>query len=280
MKTGMNLLLWTAEITPGNDALIADLKKIGFDSVEIPVFNVESLANYKHLAQTLKKEGLGATAVTVVSPETNPISPDPAVRQAAVDYLTKVLDCCAAFGCEVLCGPIHSALGHFSGTGPTATEFGHGVETMRKVAELAKERQVQLAAEYLNRFEIYFLTTAADAAKFVDAVDHPSFRMMFDSFHAHIEEKGQASAIATAGKRIVHAHVSENDRGTPGSGQVDWDGYFQGLKAIGFDGYLTIEAFGRALPELAAATRVWRDLFPDAMGLCREGLAHIQKHMG
>ena len=101
--------------------------------------------------------------------------------------------------------------------------------------------------------------------------------MMFDSFHAHIEEKNQAKAILSCADETIHVHVSENDRGTPGTGQVDWSSFFDGLKQSGYGGYLTIEAFGTALPALAAATKVWRSLFPDAMGLCRDGLAFMKK---
>jgi D-psicose/D-tagatose/L-ribulose 3-epimerase len=280
MKTGMNLLLWTDHVTDAHDALLDDLKAIGFDSVEIPIFNTSDLAPYERLGKRLAALGLGATAVTVMTPDANPIAPDASVRQAAIDHLSRVLDCCAAVGASVLCGPIHSALGHFSGDAPTEDEFRHGVDTLRQAAEVAQAKGVMLACEYLNRFENYFLTTAEQTARFVDAVGHPSLRMMFDSFHAHIEEKNQESAIKHCAGRIIHAHVSENDRGTPGTGQVDWDGYFDGLKAIGFDGHLTIEAFGRALPALAAATRVWRDLFPDPMGLCREGLAFMKSRAG
>jgi D-psicose/D-tagatose/L-ribulose 3-epimerase len=280
MNIGMNLLLWTTEVTAEHDALLEQIKALGFDAVEIPIFNVADLAPYQRLGQRLRSLGLGATAVTVMSAQTNPISPDPAVRTAAVDYLDRVLDCCAAFGGEILCGPIHSALGVFSGQGPTEAEFEHGVDTLRRAAERAQTRGIRLAIEYLNRFEIYFLTTAADAARFVREVNHPSLRMMYDSFHAHIEEKNQARAIASCAAETIHVHISENDRGTPGTGQVDWDGVFLGLGDSGYDGYLTIEAFGRALPALAAATRVWRDLFPDAMGLCREGLAFIQNRIG
>jgi D-psicose/D-tagatose/L-ribulose 3-epimerase len=136
-----------------------------------------------------------------------------------------------------------------------------------------------MAVEYLNRFEIYFLTTAAQAARFVRAVDHPYCKMMYDSFHAHIEEKDQARAIASCAAETIHVHVSENDRGIPGTGQVHWDSFFRGLLQSGYDGYLTIEAFGRALPALAAATRVWRDLFPDPMGLCRDGLAFVKSRV-
>jgi D-psicose/D-tagatose/L-ribulose 3-epimerase len=280
MKTGMNLLLWTTEVTAEHDGLLDQLKGLGFDGVEIPVFNVESVAPYERLGKRLESLGLGATAVTVMGPDTNPIAADPAIRKAAVAQLERVLDCCAAFRCEILCGPIHSAIGQFSGEGPTDAEFQAGVDTLRQVAEKAQARNIRLAAEYLNRFENYFLTTAADTARFVRAVNHPSLRMMYDSFHAHIEEKDQARAIASCAAETIHVHISENDRGIPGTGQVHWDTFWSGLKASGYDGYLTIEAFGRALPALAAATRVWRDLFPDPLGLCRDGLAFIKKNAG
>ena len=146
------------------------------------------------------------------------------------------------------------------------------------MAEKAEKAGVRIATEYLNRFEIYFLTTAADCARFVRAVDHPYFRMMYDSFHAHIEEKDQAAAIASCRAETIHIHVSENDRGIPGTGQVDWDGYWSAIKAGNYDGYLTIEAFGNALPAIAAATKVWRPLFPEAMGLCKEGIEFIRRN--
>lgn len=277
MKTGMNLLLWTDVVKAEHDALLDQLKEIGFDSVEVPVFAIDDRGPYERLGKRLKDLGLGATAVTVMTPEINPISPDPAIRQAAIAHLDKVLDRCAAFGCEILCGPTHSALGTFSGQAPTEDEFKHGVDTLRQVAEKAKGHGVKIAVEYLNRFENYFLTTAVETARFVREVDHPSLKMMYDSFHAHIEEKDQAKAIASCAKETIHVHVSENDRGTPGTGQVHWDSFWSGLKASGYDGYVTIEAFGRALPALAAATRVWRDLFPDPLGLCREGLAFMKQ---
>ncbi len=277
MKTGMNLLLWTTEVREEHDPILDRIKAMGFDSVEVPIFEIADRKPYERLGRRLKELGLGATAVTVMGPETNPISPDPAIRKAAVAYLETVLDRASAFNCEILCGPTHSAIGVFSGDGPTADEFRHGVDTLRQVAEKAQGFGIKIAVEYLNRFENYFLTTAADTARFVRAVDHPHLKMMYDSFHSHIEEKDQRTAIASCAAETIHVHVSENDRGIPGTGQVDWDGYWAGLKASGFDGYATIEAFGRALPALAAATKVWRDLFPDAMGLCQEGLDFIRK---
>ncbi|AMV39266.1 sugar phosphate isomerase/epimerase family protein [Planctomyces sp. SH-PL62] len=278
MKTGMNLLLWTDHVTEAQDRVLESIKEIGFDAVEVPIFNTEDLAAYERLGGRLKSLGLSATAVTVMgSTDINPISADAKSRDAAVAYLDRVLECGQHFGCEILCGPIHSTIGHFSGTGPTEEEFKRGVDTMQKVAEKAQARGIRIAVEYLNRFENYFLTTGKQAEALVRAVDHPSFRMMYDSFHAHIEEKDQAAAIRSAAEETIHVHVSENDRGTPGTGQVAWGSFFEGLEQSNYDGYLTIEAFGQALPALAAATRVWRPLFSDAEGLCREGLAFIKK---
>ena len=280
MKTGMNLLLWTDHVTEAHDGVLEAIKEIGFDSVEVPVFAVDDRKPYERLGKRLEALGLGATAVTVMSPQADPISADPAVRAEAVGYLEKVLGCVAAFGGTILCGPIHSAIGQFSGQGPTEEEFRRSVDTLRRVAEIAQGHKIRIATEYLNRFEIYLLTTAQQASRYVRAVDHPALGMMYDSFHAHIEEKDQAAAIASCAAETIHVHVSENDRGTPGTGQVDWDGFFAGLKQTGYDGTITIEAFGRALPALAAATRVWRDLFPDPYGLCREGLAFMKSRAG
>jgi len=279
MKTGMNLLLWTTHVTEQHDGILDQLKEMGFDAVEIPIFDTSDLKPYERLGKRIKGLGLGATAVTVMGAETNPISSDAKIRDAAVAHLDRALECGQAFGCTILCGPIHSAIGVFSGAGPTDDEFHYGVETLRRAADKAQARGIRLAVEYLNRFENYFLTTAAQTSRFVKAVDHPSCRLMYDSFHAHIEEKNQAAAIGSCAGETIHVHISENDRGIPGTGQVHWAGVFGALKKTGYDGYVTIEAFGRALPALAAATKVWRDLFPDALGLCRDGLSFVKSHL-
>jgi len=276
-KTGMNLLLWTTHVTEEHDAILDQIKEMGFDAAEVPIFDTADLAPFERLGKRLKALGLGATAVTVMGAENNPISPDRKVRDAAVAHLDRVMECGQAFGCEILCGPIHSAIGVFSNEAPTEDEFKYGVETLLRAAEKAQARGIRMAVEYLNRFEIYFLTTAAQAARFVRAVDHPYCKMMYDSFHAHIEEKDQARAIASCAAETIHVHISENDRGIPGTGQVHWDSVFRGLQQSGYNGYLTIEAFGRALPALAAATRVWRDLFPTSEQVYTEGLRLIKE---
>ena len=277
MKIGMNLLLWTGELQDQHAAVIESLKQAGFDGVEIPMFNLD--LDYAAWGQRLKDMGLGCTAVTVRGLEDNPISPDANVRQKGIELNKKAVDCCAALGATHLVGPYHSALGEFSGQGPTTDEWKHGVDSMRVVAEHAGQSEVVLAIEPLNRFEIYLLNTHADAARFAREVEHPHCRIMYDTFHSNIEEKNIGQAIVDAADMIAHVHISENDRSTPGSGNVRWDENFSALASAGYEGWMVIEAFGLALPELVAATKIWRRMYETEDKLAADGLKFIQENL-
>jgi D-psicose/D-tagatose/L-ribulose 3-epimerase len=277
MKTGMNLLLWTTHVTAELFPLMAKLKATGFDGVEIPLFEGDA-HHYKMIAAELKKQGLGCTTVTVVGPEANPISPDASIRKAAVERHKWAIEMTAILGGDNLCGPYHSPLAVFSGEPPTEDEKKRCVEVMQQSAEIARQHKVMLCIEYLNRFECYFLTTAAQAKDLVQRVNHPNFKTMYDTFHANIEEKNAAKAIKALYPHFGHVHISESDRGTPGTGMVHWDESFKALREVKYDGWVVIEAFGRALPALAAATKVWRDLFPTPDEVYTKGLAFIKEN--
>jgi D-psicose/D-tagatose/L-ribulose 3-epimerase len=275
MKTGMNLLLWTGHVTAEHFPLFGKLKAAGYDGVEIPVFEGDP-AHYRMLRGELDKAGLQCTTVTVVGEDASPISPDAAIRQAAVERLKWAIECNHALGAETMVGPFHSPLGVFSGDGPTPDEKSRAAEVLRQAAEFAKGAGLMLGIEYLNRFECYFLTTAADAVALVKAVDHPNFRTMYDTFHANIEEVRPSTAIRTVAPHLAHVHISENHRGTPGTGQVNWFESFRSLREADYDGWLVIEAFGRSLPSLAAATRVWRDFFPSPDHVWQNGITFMK----
>jgi D-psicose/D-tagatose/L-ribulose 3-epimerase len=277
MKYGMNLLLWTSDVTEEHFPLLEQLKGLGYDGVELPVFDMQA-EKFQKIGKQLDALGLGRTAVTVCTDTENPISGDAAVRKAGLDRLKKAIDMCAAAGATHLCGPIHSALGSFSGQGPTADEWGHGKDTLAKAADYAQANKITLVVEYLNRFECYFLTCAADAARFCREVQHPHLRMMYDTFHANIEEKNIAEAMRGCWDQTVHVHISENDRSTPGEGHVDWAATFKAIKELKYDGWLMVEAFGLALPALAAATKIWRRMFPSEEYLARNALAFMKRN--
>ncbi|MBA3314093.1 MAG: sugar phosphate isomerase/epimerase [Planctomycetota bacterium] len=277
MKYGMNLLLWTGDVTEEHFPLLEKIKGWGYDGVELPFFDLTP-ERYVKVGKKLDDLGLERTAVTICTDDENPIGEAPALRKAGLERLKKAVDCCAAAGCTHLVGPIHSAIGRFTGQGRTTDEWNWAKETLSQAADHAKANNVMLVFEYLNRFECYFANCAADAAKFTREVNHPNLKMMYDTFHANIEEKGITEAIRTCADQMVHVHISENDRSTPGEGHVHWDETFKALKEVNYDGWLMIEAFGLALPEIAAATKIWRRMFPNEEHLATKGLAFMKRN--
>jgi D-psicose/D-tagatose/L-ribulose 3-epimerase len=274
MKFGMNLLLWSGELNDGLLPVLEMLKKQGYDGIELPLFNLD--LDYAAWGKRLDDLGLARTAVTIRISGNNPISEDSQERKQGIEMTQQALDCCAAVGATHLVGPYHSALGHFSGSGPTPDEWKWGVDSMRKVAEHAAKTNVILGVECLNRFETYLLNSHADAAKFAREVNHPNCKVMYDTFHANIEEKSIPDAIRACADVLCHVHISENDRSTPGKGNIRWKENFDTLKEVGYDGWLMIEAFGLALPEIAAATKIWRRMYDSEEQLARDGLAFMK----
>jgi D-psicose/D-tagatose/L-ribulose 3-epimerase len=278
MKLGMNMLLWSTDVTgPEYLPVFEMLGDAGYDGIEVPIFGAADLGALRRLGEHLDGLGLVPLGVTACAQDDSPISADPAVRARTLEATKAAIDGCAALGARTLCGPIEAPLGVFSGTAPTDDERAHSVESLRAAAEYAASRDVTLVVEYLNRFEMYLVNCAADAAALVRAVDHPSCRLMYDTFHAHIEEKDPRAALRECADVLVYVHASENDRGTPGEGQVAWETTFSTLHELGYDGWIVIEAFGDALPDLSAATKIWRRMFSSEEQLARDGAAFIRK---
>lgn len=278
MKTSMNLLLWTAAADHSHVPLLKHIKQWGFDGVELPMFSHDG-SPWKELDKVLDELELGRTVVACLPQGTSIISEDAAERQGAIDFLKGCIDNCAVVKAETLAGPYYSPVGKLVGRGPTEDERKRAAEGFRELGEYAKKVNLKLSIEPLNRFETYFLNSCADSAKLVDAIGLDNVGFLFDTFHSNIEEKKVDAAIKHAAKQINHVHISANDRATPGEDHVRWEEVFPALKAIGYDGWLTIEAFGGWLPELAGATCIWRTMAPSEEHVARHGLDFIKKNL-
>jgi D-psicose/D-tagatose/L-ribulose 3-epimerase len=273
---GINLMLWNDDMHEEMLPVLESVRRMGYDGVEVPMFDLDP-ATWTAWGRRLDDLGFVRTANHVIAPEFDPVSPDPAVRQRAYEHMTRVVDCCAAVGATILAGPHQIALGVFSGAAPTDAEWKRSVDHIRRVAEYAAPAKVTLAEEVVNRFELYLLNTLEQASRFVDEVGLPNCRIHYDTFHSNIEERHPGEAIRAAGSRIGYVHISENDRGIPGTGHVPWDETFEALRDVGYDGWLTVESFGNALPNLAAATKIWRPLFESEEQVAAEGLAFMKR---
>ncbi|PHR95297.1 MAG: isomerase [Blastopirellula sp.] len=271
MLLGFNMLLWTSSVSEEHFPIFDVLKKIGYDGIELPIFE-GTPEQFEIVGKAAKDSGLRTTAVCILPDEKHDcLSDEENIREAALGHIHWAIDCLEAAGGELLCGPFHQPLGLFTGEPPSEKQHSNLVGVHKRAAVYAADRNIKLAIEPLNRFECYVMNTVDVAASIVKRVDASNYGLLYDTFHANIEEKDPVGIIAPNLGSINHVHFSENDRGTPGKGHVPWEPTIAALKYGGYDGWCTIEAFGRALPDLAAATRVWRDFFPSREEVYRFG---------
>jgi len=278
MKFGLNTLLYSAQFTADDLPLVDKVAALGYDGVEIPFIDLDSL-DAAATRRALEAAGLGATACAVLVPGTSLISDEPAERAAGVERLRRCVALAAEMGAEAVAGPLYAPVGQLAGRGRTEEEWKRAVEGLRAAAEAAAEAGIFLAIEPLNRFETYFLNTAADALRLVEEVGHPALKVQVDTFHAHIEENDTAAAIRMLGDRLGHFHASESNRGTPGTGQVHWDAALGALRESGYDGWVTIESFATGIVDLCRAACIWRPIYESADQLARQGLAFLREHL-
>ena len=275
MKIGMCMLLWTTHVTEDHANLLRDIKATGFDGVEVPIFE-GAADHYARLGALLDETGLQRTAIAAMGDPAMNLIGDAQARAAGVAHMRHVIDCAQAMGAKTVSGPLHSTLGHFSGSGPTAQEFAHSVSSQRAIGDHAGRRGITVGLEALNRFECYLVNTMSALCDHLDEINHPNIRAMYDTFHCNIEEQDPIAAFTKSVRHIAHIHLSENDRGVPGRGNIPWADTFRAIRASGYDDWLTIEAFGRSLPDLAAATKVWRDFAESPQAVYRDGYAHLR----
>ena len=276
MKFGVNLLLWTANFDSSHLPLLPRIREAGFDGIEVPMYKGRDFA-VAALREGLADTGLECTICSVLVEGLSLTSDDAGVRAKAVEQLRENIATTAEVGARIIAGPMYSPVGYMTGRRRTADEWRRAVECWQELGPWLAQHEVVAAIEPLNRFETYFLNTAEDSARFCDEVGHPNVGILFDTFHANIEEKSIADGYRRVARHLKHVHTCENHRGTPGSGHVEWAEVFAAIREIGYDGWLTIESFASNLPEIAAAAAIWRDLAAMPEAVAFDGIRFLKK---
>jgi D-psicose/D-tagatose/L-ribulose 3-epimerase len=276
MKFGVNTFIWSASFGPAEFGLLPAIKEAGFDGVEIPLFRPASLEG-SAIRKVNEAYGLECNACTVLVDGLSLISENADIRRKTRVHLADIAKAAADAGIKIVAGPLYCPVGYLPGRRRTSDEWKWAVEGFQSIGETLTANDVIFAIEPLNRFETYFLNTAADAARLSEEIDHPNIGILFDTFHANIEEKDIAAGYRTVGAQLKHVHTCENDRGIPGSGHVEWEAVFAALRELNYDGWLTIESFGFALGDLSAAAAIWRDIEKTPQSIAFEGVKFLKK---
>jgi D-psicose/D-tagatose/L-ribulose 3-epimerase len=275
MKFGANTFIWSAQYDATVRAMLPTIKEKGFDGVEVPLFRPSEFPAAQ-IRRDMEANGLACNVCSVLVQGLSLIEQDASVRRQTQQHLRSSILAASEAGASLIAGPLYCPVGYLPGRRRTADEWSRAIESYQSVADALIQCNVTLAIEPLNRFETFFLNTAADAAALCDQVGHPNIGILFDTFHANIEEKDIAQGYRTVGRHLKHVHTCENDRGIPGSGHVEWTAVFQALKDLKYDGWLTIESFGFSIGELSAAASIWRDIERTPESIAFEGIQFLK----
>lgn len=261
--------------------LAQQVKRFGFDLVEIAV-EEPRLLDLDEIAATLQQTGLGVTVCAVLGPGRDLGSEQPRVRASTTAYVRWCIDAAARLGSAIVCGPLYGSVGkaRMLPEADRREERRRVVEALRRLGDYAGTRRVRLALEPINRYETDMVNCTSQALELLDEIASPHVGIHLDTYHMHIEEKDSAAAIRLAGDRLFHFHASENDRGVPGTGQVDWPGISQALEEVGYDGAVVIESFSPSVRSIAEAVRLWRPVAPGDEAFAMEGQPFLRRTLG
>src|SRR5690554_4981947 len=278
-KLGVSTWLWTSPFRTESAAdLFSKIKKQGFDVVEIAVED-PLLINTKKIRDELLKNELDVIICGAFGNNRDLTSDDEQLRQNGLKYIEECLDIAVELNANFFAGPMYSAVGKARMVSPQQRkiEWDRAVLGIQKVCEMAEARALEIGIEPLNRFESDLINNVEDLLRLIDDVNHPVAKICLDMFHMNIEESDPEQAIISAGDKLIHMQVSENYRGTPGTGSSNWQAYYNGLEKINYMGTVSIESFTPENKELAGAVCIWKNLAKDQDTFAREGNIFLKK---
>ncbi len=279
MQFGVSTFLWASPFTSDSFDLVYKIKEMGFDIIEVAVER-EELINWVRLKEIVQETGLQVTISGAFGLERDISSSDPHIRAKGLKYITECIEIAQNMGSPIFGGPVYSAVGktRFISDEQKKRERGWCIENLIKASKIAEDHGIIVGVEPLNRFETDMVNTADQAISLVKEVDHPNIKVQLDTFHCNIEEKNIPDTIRKVGKDLLcHIQGNESDRGTPGTGNVDWIGIKDALNDIGYDKAIVIETFGEVSEEIARAACIWRPLANSSDELAIEGLQFYKK---
>lgn len=276
---GVSTWLWASPFSTATaHEFFPKIAQMGFDIVEIAVED-PALINTAEVKEALQKHKLKANVCGAFGPTRDLTSDNKSIQENCISYIESCLDICVELDCNFFGGPMYSAVGKARMVSPEQRkiEWQRAVNNLKKVCGMASSRGLQIALEPLNRFESDLINTVADVTRLIKDIDHPAAKIMIDGFHMNIDERNIEAAIITAGTNLIHVQVSENYRGTPGTGQTRWDDYKSGLEKINYKGTVTIESFTPENKELAGAVCFWHPMAESQDSFAIEGLRFLKQ---
>ncbi len=236
------------------EGIFKKIKELGFDGIELGIRNPDEfdIDAIRELSDKYKLPVIAiATGQAYVDEGLSFTDNDPEIRRRAVERIKKHIDCGKKLDAAVVIGLIRG--------NPPKKEKERAISDFRSNLELclkyAREKEVEVFIEPVNRYESSLLNTLKEAREFVDSLSNKNgVFILADTFHMNIEEADMVSAIENVFEYLGHVHVADSNRLAPGKGHIDFDSIFRKLKELGYNRYVSAEIL--PLPSFDEAARL------------------------
>jgi D-psicose/D-tagatose/L-ribulose 3-epimerase len=254
-------------------------KQTGYDLIEILFMDPDSI-DVAMTRRLLDEYELEAGASLGLSVATDVSSDDPDAVAAGRKVLAKAASVGIDLGLVYLGGVVYGALNKYSAP---VSERGraNSVAAVAELCELVKPSGIPIGLEVVNRYESNLLNTSKQAVDYIAETGADNLYVHLDTYHMNIEESGMFEPVLTAGDKLGYVHIGESHRGYLGSGTVDFDDLFRGMRAIGYEGPITFESFSSSIvdPNLSYTLAIWRNLWEDNVDLAGHARAFIDTRL-
>jgi sugar phosphate isomerase/epimerase len=176
-----------------------------------------------------------------------------AIREKAIAFIKEMMEFGALFGAPAIIG---SMQGNAVQGETQDNSIGLLAEALHILDEHAASLGVKLIYEPLNRYETNLINRLDDAAAFIESNTFNNVQLLADLFHMNIEEADPAASIQKYIQHIGHIHFADSNRKPIGFGHTQMESIASALKASGYDGYVSAEAFPWPDPDRAAAQTI------------------------
>jgi sugar phosphate isomerase/epimerase len=228
--------------------------RLGYDAVEVSLRDPQSEA-VKALGKAIQSSGLALSAVATGQSYYNdglsPTSSDLHIRRKLLDRMKGHIGFAARWGAFVIIGGVR---GRLEGAAATFSEQRErALEEFCRYAEYARERNVGLVIEPINRYETNYINTVQEALEVIRSIGAGNLSVLGDTFHMNIEEVSISGALEEAGDSLGYVHLADSNRWAPGQGHIDFAEVANTLHSLGYGGYIGAEVL--PLPDSDAAAR-------------------------
>ena len=233
-------------------AAAARANELGFDAIEIFTPGPDAIRP-NDLFETLEQHSLSLAAVGTgagwVKHRLHLCLPDSTKRQQARDFIRAIIDFAGPFGAPAIIGSMQGR----HGDGVSAEQAQDWlVESLEQLGRHAADYKVPLIYEPLNRYETNIANTLASAADMLQKVGNQNVKLLADLFHMNIEEANIGRSLGDNAALIGHIHFVDTNRRPAGLGHMPWEEVAEAIKAMGYAGFLSAEAFAYPDSDMAA----------------------------